>query len=90
MISDFSTARNDTLDVSDLLFGYDPITDLISDFVRITDNGSWSTLFVDADGGANDFIQIATLSGVTNIAAGTTAMEGELQTLISNGWLIAA
>jgi len=89
-ITDFSTAQNDKLDVSDILEGYNPLTDLISDFVRITDNGTNSYLSVDVDGGANNFVQIATLSGVTNIAAGATATENELQTLITNGNLLAA
>jgi hypothetical protein len=66
------------------------LTDAISDFVRITDNGSSSILSVDQNGGANSFVQIATLTGVTNIAAGATATELELQTLITNGNLLAA
>lgn len=89
-ITDFSTAQVDKLNVSDILDLYNPLTDLISDFVRITDNGTHSFLSVDADGGANSFTQIAQLSSVTNIATGATATEGELQTLIANGMLIAA
>ncbi|KIO48291.1 S-layer family protein [Nitrosospira sp. NpAV] len=89
-ITDFSTAQVDKLDVSDILSGYDSLTDLISDFVRITDNGTHSFVSVDADGGANSFTQIAQLSGVINIASGATATELELQAMISNGMLIAA
>lgn len=61
----------DKLDVADILDGYDYLSDAISDFVRITDNGTHSVLSVDG----NSFIQIAQLSSVTNIAAGATATE---------------
>lgn len=48
-IADFDSA-NDAIDISDLLSVYDPMTDVLSDFVEITDNGTDSTLSVDADG----------------------------------------
>lgn len=89
-ITDFSTAQVDKLDVSDILDGYDPLSDAISDFIRITDNGTHSFLSVDADGGGNSFTQIAQLSSVTNIAAGATATEIELQAMITAGTLLAA
>lgn len=89
-ITDFSAAQVDKLDVSDILDCYDPLNDAISDFVRITDNGTHSFLSVDADGGGNSFTQIAQLSSVTNIAAGATATEMELQAMITAGTLIAA
>ena len=67
VIADFDIGENDALDVSDLLSGYDPFTDLITDFVQITDNGTDSILSVDADGGADGFVQIATLQAVTGL-----------------------
>lgn len=66
-IQDFSLAQNDKLDISDLISGYDPLSDAISDFVQITDDGTHSTLSVDADGGADNFVQIATLNNVTGL-----------------------
>lgn len=89
-ITDFSTAQVDKLNISDLLDAYDPLNDAISDFVRITDNGTHSFLSVDADGGGNSFTQIAQLSAVTNIAAGATATETELQAMITAGTLLVA
>ena len=64
---DFSLADGDKLDISDLISGYDPLTDAITDFVQITDSGSNSIVSVDADGGADNFVQIATLSSVTGL-----------------------
>ncbi|MCL4678897.1 MAG: type I secretion C-terminal target domain-containing protein, partial [Alphaproteobacteria bacterium] len=79
-VQDFNVSESDVIDISDLLAAYDPLTDIITDFVRITDNGTNSYLAVDADGGANNFIQIATLyaeTGITDEAA-----------LVSSGRLI--
>ena len=66
-ISDFSLGEDDKLDISDLLIDYDPLSDLITDFVRITDNGTNSFLAVDADGGADAFTQVAKLFNVIGL-----------------------
>ncbi|MEZ5918806.1 MAG: M10 family metallopeptidase C-terminal domain-containing protein, partial [Alphaproteobacteria bacterium] len=50
-IGDFSLTEGDALDISSLLSAYDALTDLITDFVRITDSGADSILSVDVDGG---------------------------------------
>ncbi len=66
-VRDFDLSENDIINVSDLLVGYDAITDAISDFIQITDNGTDSTLAVDVDGGADNFITIATLYGAVGL-----------------------
>ncbi len=81
-ITDFKTGQNDVLDVSDLISGYDPVTDAISDFIQITDNGTDSVVSVDADGGGDNFVQVATLLGATGLTD-----EDSLET---SGNLIAA
>ncbi len=81
-VQDFSLADGDKIDISDLISGYDPLTDAISDFVQITDSGSSSIVSVDADGGADNFVQIATLNNVTGLTD-----ENALET---SGNLIAA
>lgn len=67
VVSDFNVAEGDALDLSELLSGYDATQDAISDFIQITDNGTGTTVSVDADGGADAFVQIATLTGVTGL-----------------------
>ena len=67
VINDFSVAEGDAIDISDVLIGYDPVTDAIADFVRITDNGTHSVLSIDADGGADNFVQVADLLNVTGL-----------------------
>mgnify|MGYP001159958392 CR=1 FL=1 len=57
----------DALDISDILSGYDPLSDAITDFVQIIDNGSDTIISVDADGGADNFVQIATLIDVVGL-----------------------
>ncbi len=81
-ITDFSMSDGDKLDLTDLLGAYDPLTDAITDFIEITDNGTDSYLAVDADGGADNFIQIATLLNVTGLTDETS--------LENSGKLIAA
>ena len=77
-----SLAQSDKIDISDLLQGYDPLTDAITDFVQITTSGANSILKVDVDGGANNFVQIATINGVTGLTDETA--------LIASGHLLAA
>ncbi|MBV1889115.1 MAG: type I secretion C-terminal target domain-containing protein, partial [Proteobacteria bacterium] len=81
-VQDFNLAEGDKFDVSDLLSGYDPLTDAISDFVHITESGSNSYLSVDADGGADNFIQVAYLYNATGIT--------DEEALETSGNLIAA
>jgi len=81
-VADFSLAQNDKIDVSDLLQGYDPLTMAITDWVEITTSGSNSILKVDVDGGANNFVQIATITGVTGLT--------DEAALVTSGHLIAA
>ncbi len=65
-IQDFNSS-NDKIDIADVLVGYDALKEAITDFVQITTSGSNSILSVDADGGANNFVQIATIIGVTGL-----------------------
>ena len=81
-IHDFSLANDDKIDLSDVLQGYDPLTDAITDFVQFTTSGANSILKVDADGGANNFVQIATLNNVTGLT--------DEAALVTSGNLIAA
>lgn len=68
-IMDFSLAQNDKLHIGDLLNAYDPLTQAITDFVQITDNGVNSSVYIDSDGTGStySFTQIATLYGVTGL-----------------------
>jgi len=43
------------------------MTDAITDFVQITDNGTDSTLAVDVDGSADAFVAIAVITGKTGL-----------------------
>lgn len=83
VISDFSLA-DDAIDLSDLLSGYDPMTDVITDFIEMTTSGSDTVLKVDMDGtgGTYSLTQIATLSGVTGLT--------DEAALVTNGNLIVS
>lgn len=66
-VTDFNSLHGDRIDIADLLTGFDPLADDITDFVRIDTVGTGSVLFVDADGGGDSFVQIATLTRATGL-----------------------
>ena len=51
-INDFDTVENDLFDLSNILEGYDHLTDVINDFVLITEDGNDTVISVDRDGTA--------------------------------------
>lgn len=81
-IADLRLNSGDAIELRDLLEGYDPLADAISDFVRITTDGSDSVVSVDANGsvGGESFTQIALILGITGL-------ENESQ-LLADGALI--
>ena len=81
-IQDFNLSENDKFDISDLLQGYDATTDAITDFVQITETGTDSYLSVDADGGADNFVQVAYIYNETGLT--------DEDALLTSGNLIAA
>ncbi|WP_095193968.1 calcium-binding protein [Pseudomonas sp. Irchel 3A7] len=84
VIADFTTGDGDSIDLVSLLGNYDPLTELITDFVEMTTSGSNTILKVDQDGtgGTYGWTQIATLQGVTGLT--------DEAALVSNGNLVAA
>lgn len=82
VIKDFDIAEDDALDIADILVGYNPLTDAITDFVTFTNNSGNSQVFVDRDGtgGTYSSQQIALLHGVVDLDA---------EDLLGNGNLIA-
>ena len=51
----------DKLDISDVLTSYDPVSDAIADFVRVTSIDEGVMLSVDIDGGADNFVDLVAL-----------------------------
>ncbi len=62
-IQDFNAGAGETLDISDILTGFNSATDDITDFVQITDNGTNSIISIDVDGGGDNFVSLATIYG---------------------------
>lgn len=79
-IQDFSITDGDMLHISDLLEGYDPLTDAIGDFVAVTSDGHDTIISVDTDGGADNYVQIAIMHGVSGLS--------DVETLENDGTLI--
>lgn len=74
IIHDFEIGpQGDTLNITDILTHYDPLDDVIGDFVRLTQSGGNTLVEVMKDG---HFDHLVTLIGVTGV---------DLATLIANG-----
>ena len=80
-ITDFSVKQGDKIDIHEVLEDYDPVTDILSQFVKITQQGCNTILSVDADGAGTGaaFTQMAILEGVRGV---------DLNMLVNNGNLI--
>ncbi|MES2728943.1 MAG: type I secretion C-terminal target domain-containing protein [Pseudomonadota bacterium] len=67
-ITDFTAAENDKIDLSELV-SFDPLTESIGDFVRLTEQSGSSRLQVDRDGAgtAYGWENVALLQGVVGL-----------------------
>jgi len=81
-VTDFNTlTENDVINITDILEGYDPMSDAISDFVQLVDNGGDTELHINQDGDVGGaFTAVAIFEGGINDTLGD---------LISNGNLVA-
>lgn len=81
-INDFETGVGaDVLNITDILQGYDPLTDAIGDFVQLVQNGADTEVHVNADGDVGGvFTAIAVFEG---------GISDTLTDLITNGNLVA-
>lgn len=79
-VKDFSTVEGDRIDIRDLLSEYDPVNDVLADFVQFTNSGNKSNLMVDIDGAgtAYAFTQIASISGYNDLDAEALVASGNL------------
>lgn len=68
-IVDLNLGQGDKLDLRDLLSAYDPLTDILTDFVEITTSGSDSIVKVDMDGTGSTYglTHVATIQGLTGL-----------------------
>ncbi len=78
-IADLRISGGDKIQIKDIL-SYDPVNDAISDFVRITQNGSGSVLSVDVDGSGSSasFALAAKIEGITGLDVNQLYNEGDL------------
>ncbi len=87
IITDFNISTdNDVLDLSDVLSAvYDPLTDVLSDYVRILDSGANSIVQIDIDGfgiGTAAWKTVAILQGINGLTGA--------QALVDSGNLIVS
>ena len=73
-----STAEGDKLDISDVLTGFDPLADSLSDFVSVTESGGNTIVQVDVSGTGTAFETVAVLEGVGGLDVDSLATNGNL------------
>ena len=79
-IKDFESGiGGDVINITDLLEGFDPMSDALSDFVQLSNSGGNTQVLVNADGMGTDFVAIAMIEG----GAGAS-----LANLINNGNIV--
>lgn len=79
-IHDFNAGQGDSINLSDVLEGYDPLTSDIAAFVQLVQNGANTELLINADGDAGGtFVAAAIIIGHTD----------SLGTLLGNGAIVA-
>ncbi|MEZ4990428.1 MAG: type I secretion C-terminal target domain-containing protein [Saprospiraceae bacterium] len=70
----------------DVLFGYDPVTSAINDFVTLTESGGNTNLYVDRDGAHETYTaqHVARFEGVTGewTDAADMLSQGELAVVV--------
>lgn len=78
-ITDFNKTQ-DKLDISEILYGYDPLSSAIDDFISFTTSGSNTLVSVDRDGSGTTYSSqsIATINGVTDLDADVMLVSGNL------------
>lgn len=79
-IKDFNLAEGDRIDISDVLVQYDPVSDAISQFVKLTASGADTLLQIDVDGtaGAHGFSTFAKIENVTGLNLTTLINDGDI------------
>lgn len=80
-VTDFQSGANgDTLDISDLLTGYDGVTSDPSEFVKFATANGGTLVQVDADGAGGDaeFVDTVLLQGVNLSDVGQAIADGNL------------
>lgn len=78
-IHDFKIGEGDVINITEVLEGYDPLSDDIADFVRLVQNGGNAELQINADGDqAGAFTTAALILGGASLTVAGLVNEGAL------------
>lgn len=78
-ITDFTAGTGgDALDIRALLTGFDPVTSILTDFVRLSPSGANTRIEIDHNGGGDSFQDLVILQGVSGLDLDTMRLNGNL------------
>ncbi len=77
-ITDFVLGDGDAIDISDVLQGFDELTSVLSEYVRVSDAGADTRVEVDVDGGGDSFQDLVVIENVTGLDADSLRTNGNL------------
>lgn len=67
LIYNFNASSRDMLDISNIISGYDPLSDDLTDFIQLTESGGSTTISIDSNGTGSSYIDVAVLEGITSV-----------------------
>ena len=79
-ITTTTTVLGDVLELDGILHGFNPVNDLLADFVQLTESGGNTVVSIDANGaeGGAHFKPLVTLEGVTGLDAAELLASGNI------------
>ena len=80
VVADFNTIQGDSLNIANLLVGFDPVQSAINDFVTFTTVGRDTVMAVDRDGADTTYnsANVVTMTGVIGLDADDLLAQGNL------------
>lgn len=70
--------QGDVLNISNLIEGYDSLSDDINDFIKVVEKSGATTVAVDTNGGGDHYVALATLQGAEGLSVQALLDDGNI------------
>ena len=79
MIVNSSEDTTTSLDISNILNGYDPLTDSLSDFATVTNDDGVSNVWIDSTGSGGNFTNVVSVFNNDSLSIDDLIADANLQ-----------